>query len=874
MNFLEYRSRFISHWAGFRKWFHENRHVYLPVQIFAGLIVVGCILGTIWYRSSLLGARRTMYETLILRFNTAIETAYEKRLMLHRSLNTFLQITSDIGLEPKFDGFAGALYREATGIKYFIYIPARGAMIRYPENIPFDLAEGEKEYLGFQSQHPVGTQITAGGPFQISRTAYDLVICQPIRAGDLYRGTLYTILSLPPLFDEATTFSPLRDISLAVKNTDGEVVWGDQKLFEMHPAQVDISLSGLKWKIGYLLPASWDRPVRDQVGLLAAIELLAGIPLISHAFIQFNYQKKLRSLVNERTRQLSDQVTKQMETEQLLRHQIIENQKSLSELATLSEVSAAMRTVQTRHAMVDLLLHQVVKAMNAQTSALALINGNDLIFQGEFGSIQGWTGKVIQRDASLYWKVIYTGVPLFLETQFCEKASPTWTEDFPPELGAGILLPLKSAENTIGLIYVGFDQPYEFSTEQKRLVSAIAEMAGNALHRMNIAEALEKMVVERTRELDAIYQITAAASGPINLAQALQNALDPILSTMNTQAGAIFLFDEESGEYTLVAARGLPEKENERNSYMLVNKAIESWVRLNGKPFLTGDLGADLRLQFESALNGLFAVAALPMRVGNRTVGLLEVGWPGGEQFNLDEITMLSFTADHLALVVENARLLKEAEQDAVYEERARLGRELHDSVTQLLYSATLFAEGGYRLAKQGKADVAADTLAQLSDITHQALKEMRLMVYELRSNNLHLKGLVQAIQERLDAVEVRARVWVHYDADEIARLESEVEEAVYRIVTEALNNALKHSDASNISVTLKNEPAGIKVQIQDDGKGFEMDLAGSCGGLGLTSMRERAEGIGGILEIYSQPGEGTRISASIPVCRDDALVG
>jgi signal transduction histidine kinase len=209
-----------------------------------------------------------------------------------------------------------------------------------------------------------------------------------------------------------------------------------------------------------------------------------------------------------------------------------------------------------------------------------------------------------------------------------------------------------------------------------------------------------------------------------------------------------------------------------------------------------------------------------------------------------------------------------QAEELAVMRERNRLARELHDSVTQSLHSSTLMAEAGLRLASTGDLERTRHYLDRLQAISQQALKEMRLMVYELRPLALRQVGLVGALQQRLDAVERRAGVDARLVVAGVAagqeiQLAAEVEEALYRIAQEALNNALKHARPSTVTVTLRLEDR-IELEVVDDGAGFDVSDSEGSAGIGLHSMRERAENLGGTLTVHSAPDQGTTIQVTV----------
>ncbi len=202
----------------------------------------------------------------------------------------------------------------------------------------------------------------------------------------------------------------------------------------------------------------------------------------------------------------------------------------------------------------------------------------------------------------------------------------------------------------------------------------------------------------------------------------------------------------------------------------------------------------------------------------------------------------------------------------ATTEERNRLARELHDSVTQSLYSLTLLSAGWRRLARDGKLEDVADSFAEIEEVAQQALKEMRLLIYQLRPPALENEGLQGALHHRLSAVEKRAGVEARLVTDELSDLPPAVEEALYAIALEALNNALKHASATNVTVKLLAGDGRIRLEVMDDGRGFDPLRGKESRGMGLKSMRERVEQLNGKLEITSKPGAGTNVGVEVAV--------
>jgi signal transduction histidine kinase len=253
------------------------------------------------------------------------------------------------------------------------------------------------------------------------------------------------------------------------------------------------------------------------------------------------------------------------------------------------------------------------------------------------------------------------------------------------------------------------------------------------------------------------------------------------------------------------------------------------------------------------------------MRAGGQTLGALSVFGRAEQNFTVEEMALLASIADHIGVAVESAGLRRQAEQAAVMEERERLSRDLHDSVTQSLYSLALFAEAGSKLVDPDNLDQLRYHFKRIGETAQQALKEMRLLVHELRPLDLEQVGLVGALHRRLNAVEGRVNVKARLVAEELVELPPPVEEELYRIAQEALNNALKHAGATQVIVYLRLDGDEVELEVVDDGAGFDAGAAGDGAGMGLVSMRERAGKLGGSLLVQSGPEQGTRVKVRVP---------
>ena len=204
--------------------------------------------------------------------------------------------------------------------------------------------------------------------------------------------------------------------------------------------------------------------------------------------------------------------------------------------------------------------------------------------------------------------------------------------------------------------------------------------------------------------------------------------------------------------------------------------------------------------------------------------------------------------------------ILAEAQAQSAIEERQRLARDLHDSVTQTLFSLTLIAEATRRLAQNGQMDQVIAQTERLGELSQQSLKEMRLLLFELRLPVLEREGLAKALQHRLDAVEKRAGVDANLIVENVDRLPVLIEEGFFYMAYEALNNSLKHAAATKTTVSLRAADGIVELQVVDNGKGFDIQSVSETGGMGLANLKDRAQKLKAQLEITSIPEKGTSI--------------
>ncbi len=294
-----------------------------------------------------------------------------------------------------------------------------------------------------------------------------------------------------------------------------------------------------------------------------------------------------------------------------------------------------------------------------------------------------------------------------------------------------------------------------------------------------------------------------------------------------------------------------------------VDGSLAGQVVRQGEPVLLNDPAPFEQAQVYQWPADLTALLAVPLHVNGGIIGVLDVvNKTGG--FTKEDVRVMSVFANQAAMAIEHARLQQQAEQLAVLEERQRLARDLHDSVTQSLYSVTLYANAAALALAAGKQDVAAGYLGELQETAQEGMRDMRLLIFQLHPPVLETEGLVAALQARLAAVEDRAGLHTEFHIEGERRLPIAIESELYWIAQEALNNVRKHASALHVTVHLQFTAENACLEVRDDGMGFDPQSIPPERRGGLRTIAERAARVGGHLTYESKPGDGTRVMVEV----------
>ncbi|MEE1930646.1 GAF domain-containing sensor histidine kinase [Streptomyces sp. TRM 70351] len=261
----------------------------------------------------------------------------------------------------------------------------------------------------------------------------------------------------------------------------------------------------------------------------------------------------------------------------------------------------------------------------------------------------------------------------------------------------------------------------------------------------------------------------------------------------------------------------------------------------------------------------------MPVADGDEVLGALFLAnkrCPGprpGCAFTQEDEDLLRLLAEHAALALTNARLHERAREVTIAGERTRIAHELHDAVSQKLFSLRLTAQAATALVTRDP-ERARDELRQITRLAADAADELRAAVVELRPAALEEDGLVATLRTQVRVLDRAHAAAVTFEAHDVRALPAAQEEAVLRVAQEALHNALRHSGAARVTVALSREDGGALLRVADDGRGFDPSAVRRAGRhLGLVSMRDRAASVGGRLDVRSAPGKGTEIEMEVP---------
>jgi nitrate/nitrite-specific signal transduction histidine kinase len=538
------------------------------------------------------------------------------------------------------------------------------------------------------------------------------------------------------------------------------------------------------------------------------------------------------------------------------------------ELETLNAIAAMASQSLDLDEILNNALQQTLQVMDIDAGGIYLLDEETMILnivaQHGFSPMLVAEIDALEVGEGFSGQVVQTGQPLVVNDV---SADSRLTREVVKQEGLRSLaiVPLSSKGKTLGTLFTSAHGYREFTDQDVQLLTSIGHQIGVAVENARLFQALQR----RAEQFRVIAQVGHRITSILDIDQVLIQVVRLIQQAFDYDHVGIALVEGDDVVYK-VGAGALwdnPEFRFEPERLKIGEEGIAGWVAATGEPLLIPDVCQEPRYV---PMHGSRTRSELtvPLKTKTAVIGVLDVQSDRPNAFDTSDLTLLQSLASQAAIALENARLYEQAQQLAALEERSRLARDLHDAVTQTLFSASLIAEALPSLWEIDQEE-GRQLLKELRQLSRGALAEMRTLLLELRPAALAEASLEDLLRQLGEAVTGQTGVPVRLVMDGPCHLPSEVHVALYRIAQEALNNVVKHADATQIQLDLlcATTPAGIdrgprkrvELRVCDDGRGFDPSSV-SSDRLGLGIIRERAQAIGATPQIKSQPGCGTQL--------------
>lgn len=568
-------------------------------------------------------------------------------------------------------------------------------------------------------------------------------------------------------------------------------------------------------------------------------------------------------------------ITERVQAFQMLEQRVQERTRELSTLLTASNNITSTLDLQP---LIQKILDELLAVIDYNGAAIYTYNEDE---HGGNLDLLLYCGPIPQEELRYKWdltrnfphnEVIRTQAPVIIDDISADSPLARAYRELAGKhvryVRSWMGIPMIVRQKVIGMLGFDSDVPGYFTTHTANLALAFANQAAVAIDNARLYEAEQERRQETERRrlvAEGLRDILTI----INSNRSLETILDYIVAQagrlLGTESIAIFSYEPEEGLLTVETAIGL-DVDLIGGFQARVGSGAVGRAMAERRPVVVEDLAAldwmddEQRARAKRWTERYKALLAVPMIAREEIYGEMVLFYPEHHDFVAEEIQLVVAVCDQAALAIENARLRAQAAQTAVAAERSRLARDLHDAVTQTLFSASLIAEVLPRLWERDR-DEGMRRLSDLRQLTRGALAEMRTLLLELRPATLTEVELRDLLRQLSEALAGRARIPVNLDVKgKACALPPDAQIVFYRVAQEALNNVFKHSQATEVFVSLEYQPATVMLTVRDNGRGFD-PAAVSAERLGLNIMRERAESVGATFAVSALPERGTRVS-------------
>jgi signal transduction histidine kinase len=557
-------------------------------------------------------------------------------------------------------------------------------------------------------------------------------------------------------------------------------------------------------------------------------------------------------------------ITERVNAEQILEREV---QERTRELRSLLDVSADIGSMLELQPLLERVVERIKEIADYVRCSVFRAEGSDLVMLNTRSATLPSPGEFRLRheDVEPLWERLNQNEPLIIDdvrddsenAQAYRVAVGDLIETAFRNVRSWMSVPLYTQDRVLGMLSLSHEQPGFYTERHASLVAGIATQVAVAIENARLYEDTQRVA----RENEALLRADAELFRSLSLDAVLQSLADVTVDVLQADKSIIALADGNLQHVRAsrnITAAGLSHIRERLSTLSFEPSTAPS-------TFVMADNDTDPREEPRQiwAAEGIRSYVVVPIISGGRAIGSFLAGFTGLHRFNPSEMRTYQALAERGAVAIQNAELYARSQQAASLEERQRLARELHDSVSQALYGIALGARTARTLLDRDAAQ-AVEPVDYVLSLAEAGLAEMRALIFELRPESLEIEGLVAALDKQVAATAARHRIEVTSELGEEPVLSLPEKEIFYRIGQEALHNIVKHSRAARASVRLASENGAIVLEVGDNGGGFDPQQS-FPGHLGLVSMKERAESIGATLQIASAPGQGTLVRLRKP---------
>jgi two-component system sensor histidine kinase DevS len=443
-----------------------------------------------------------------------------------------------------------------------------------------------------------------------------------------------------------------------------------------------------------------------------------------------------------------------------------------------------------------------------------------------------------------------------------------------PQMRSFLGVPIAAYGRPLGQIYltnkIGADQ---FSAEDQRLIEMLASHAAAAIENARLYRQVldnEIELAQRNLELELINALTTTVSSTMELTEILELMSERVIQLFGAMAGEIYLREQAEGVYRLAVHQGDGIGKFWKVQQFGLGQGFIGHVAKLGKPFFSYTLEDEPHFISQQVIDeGVGTLVGVPLTAPGQVMGVLCLVFQGERQIHEREVGLLEAVGAGIGIAVENAHLYRRARRLAVLEERERIAMDLHDGIIQSIYAVGLILEY-VRIQMREAESVAYEKLEQAIKGLNVVIGDIRSYILDLQPSRIQIDDLEQAFQQLVREFKANARTDLDckIEAESISNLPQPIATELFLIAQEALANVAKHAGATRVLLNLQQIDDELHLQVIDNGQGFKVNTAPVILGHGLSNMRERAQNIGGKLEIVSNPTEGTTVSVRLDVSR------